>query len=660
MKYAEILFQQKVGEGKDTLTYSIPERLNTKIGQSAMVTIRNRPKAGIVWDIHEKKPPFRTQAIKEIIHEKPLLSQNQIETIKWMSKYYFCPIFKILKLFIYKRILDGNPVKSRTKELEQISRSESKELTAAQKEAIHRITTENVNNFLIHGVTGSGKTEIYSRLAKHQLEKNKQTLILVPEISLTPQIIEYFEQSLGIRVTVIHSKLSLGERHKAWKDIWKNKAKLVIGSRSALFSPFQELGMIIIDEEHEFSYKQDNSPRYTTHRVIEKMQTLDPSLKAVYGSATPSIESSEKFKDSIIRLEERIGNATLPEVTLVDLREEFKKKNYSIFSDKLREEITKTLKEKQQALLFINRRGAASSVVCRDCGISVNCDDCEIPMTYHAKTMAQPKLICHHCGKISAVPSSCPGCKGINIRYLGIGTQKIEAELLKEFPNARVLRADKDTTSKKNSFKEIYTAFRNHEADILIGTQMIAKGLHLPMVNLVGVIIADIGLNIPDFRSTERNFQLLTQVAGRAGRGESKGKVIIQTYNPDNIALVSTKSHNTEGFLKYERTQRKILRNPPFSKIAKILIENPSLENCKARAEQSAKKLKAIMTDEGMEKIEINSYPAYLTRLRNKYRFIVLIKSEKEEQIHYLLEKLPKEYIMDPNFKIDVDPISIT
>lgn len=641
MKFAEIIFQQKTGP----FTYTIPKNFNLKTGQLVKVPLRKKIISGIVWKIHNKKPDFKTVEIKEIIFEKPLLTEKQLELIKWISYYYFCPIFKILKLFIPKRIFENKPIMrhSRTDADQKITKLEPKKLTPEQQHAITTIKQSTSNEFLIHGITGSGKTEIYTRLAEHYIKQEKQALILVPEISLTPQTIEYFEKSLGINATIIHSKISEGERFKAWIEIWKNKAKLIIGSRSAIFAPFRDLGIIIIDEEHDYSYKQDNSPRYETYKIAEKYET-----KVVYGSATPSIETAERLQKSTIFLNERIGESELPEIQIVDLREEFKKHNYSIFSESLKTEIQNILEKKEQAILFINRRGAASSVVCRDCGYTENCKNCEIPMTYHTKTLEVPGLICHHCGKISPSPTFCPVCKGVNIKFLGIGTQKIETELLREFPGIKVLRADRDTTSTKHGFKNIYESFKKHEADILVGTQMIAKGLHLPKVNLVGVILADIGLNIPDFRTAERNFQLLTQVAGRAGRN-TKGKVIIQTYNPENIALLCAKNYDYSGFFNYERTQRSILKNPPFSKLAKIKIENISHQKCKEEVEKIETFLKSIAP----KNIEITSYPAYIIRLRGKYRYIILIKStEKIADIHNLLEKLPKEYI------IDIDPIT--
>ncbi len=670
MKYAEVLLTRKVGDDMDSLTYEVPEELDIKHGQGVKVPLRGRSVYGIVLSTHNKKPKFRTQKIKEITNPIPLLKETQITLLKWISDYYFCPKHKTLRLLITPRMVENKPFRKNKKTDQESSKKivhkSEKKLTPDQEKVVKTILTSTKKSHLIHGITGSGKTEVYVHLAKEMISKNKQVILLVPEISLTPQMIEYFENALQIKTAVIHSKLSEGERYRAWTDIWTGEAKLVLGSRSAIFAPTKELGLIIIDEEHETSYKQDQAPRYNAHKVAEKLIKLNKSAKLVLGSATPSIESTERLKDTTLRLHERIGASILPEIEIVDLRDEFHKKNFSIFSDRLREELTTVLNKKEQAILFLNRRGAASSIVCRDCGYIEKCPTCDIPFTYHKSTLSSPSLICHHCGLIGKMNETCPNCNGINIRFLGIGTQKIEADIQREFaasfPKLRVLRADKDTTSTKHGFEDIYRAFRNHEADILIGTQMVAKGLHLPKVNLVGVVLADIGLNIPDFRTSERNFQLLTQVSGRAGRSGKDGKVIIQTYNPDNLALRFAAAADTEGFEKYEITQRKLLSNPPFSSLAKLLVSDKSQKMCKEKAEKLEDQIWKIVREEGYkDEIDINTYPAYLLRLHGKYRFITLIKDRTNSGIiHKILEKLPKEYIMDSSIKIDIDPIAIT
>ncbi|MEK7672979.1 MAG: primosomal protein N' [Patescibacteria group bacterium] len=666
MFFAEILFPQKVGLGKETLTYSVPENLDLKPGHLVKVNLRRKELTGLVLEIHQNKPEFKTIPILAIENSQPLLTQEQLALLGWMSEYYFCPLHKILKLFIPKRVFNNKKItKNSAKNTDQIIKTGTKKLTQQQDDIAKSIRAQTLNKFLIHGITGSGKTEVYAQLAEEYINQDKQVLILVPEISLTPQIIDYFQKALGHKAAVIHSRVAEGNKQLTWMQIHEGKTKLIIGSRSAIFAPFQNLGLIVVDEEHENSYKQDNAPRYNVHQIIDKLLELNPKLKVVFGSATPSIETVEKLKDSTLMLSERINGSTLPLVEIIDLRDEFKKGNYSMFSDSLKEALLEVLFKKEQAILFLNRRGSASSIVCRDCGFTVKCTNCETPITYHSSKTSAPKLICHHCGKIYKVPTTCPNCQGSHIRFLGIGTEKIETELLKEFPGIRVFRADKDTTGGKEDFENIYKKFKNQEADVLIGTQMIAKGLHLPKVSLVGVVLADIGLNIPDFRSTERNFQLLTQVAGRAGRGDSKGRVVIQTYNPDNIALQAAQTHNYEKFFKYESVQRKILKNPPFSKLAKILIEHKSLKTLQELTIKLESILKNSITEPEKELIEINSYPAYLTKLRGKYRHIILLKYITSSPtvfnpLHSLLSKLPKEYIIDPGVKIDLDPTTVT
>jgi len=653
--YTEILFLQKGIKGKDSFTYKIPEDLKLEIGQSVLVPFRTAKKNGLVLDIHNNKPSFITKEVESIISLTPLLTINQITIIEWISRYYFAPLYKTAKLFLPQKILDNKKLRLKAHAVKELSQKDDFNLTEDQKSTIDQIIRSKDNQFLIHGITGSGKTEIYSRICEHYLKENKQVLILVPEISLTPQTIEYFEKSLGMKAEIINSKISEGQKILSWKNLREGKSKLVIGSRSAIFAPLNNLGIIIVDEEHEHSYKQDQSPRYEIHKVIEKIIELDPTIKVVYGSATPSIETAYRLQKNTIKLSKRINNLMLPTIEIVDLREEFKKKNYSIFSEDLISEIENSIKNKEQVILFINRRGSASSVVCRDCGYTVKCKDCDTVMTYHTKTFNEDKLICHHCGIVKNPITICPECKSLNIKFLGIGTQKIETELMKKFPNIKILRADKDTTSQKESFKNIYQDFKNAKAEILIGTQMIAKGLHLPNVNLVGIILADVGLNIPDFRSTEKNFELMIQVAGRAGRNKKRGKVIIQSYNPDSITLQCAKDHDYEKFYNYEIDQRKLLNYPPFSKLAKITIEDKSLENCIKKTEKIKKEI-----EKNAKEVEVLSYPAFIQKLRNKYHFIILLKEKPSgNEIQLLLDNIYKEYTIDEGVRLDIDPISI-
>ena len=661
-QFAEILIPQKIFKEQETLTYKIPDGMTVKIGANVKVPLRRKTVNGIVWSITQTKPLFKTLDIIEASN-KPLLDKTQIKLIKYISKEYFCLKTSLLKPFIPTRILKQNPIKPRAVKKRKITpRKEQFTPTGEQKNAINTvINSTDKQLFLLKGITGSGKTEVFTNVAHHYIKQNKQVLILVPEISLTTQTIKYFESALEIEATIINSKLSPGQRQTSWLNIKSNKAKLIIGSRSAIFAPFQDLGVIIVDEEHENSYKQENSPRYHTHDIIKKICELSPQTKAIFASATPSIETAKELENSTLVLSKRIGTKILPEIEIVDLKEEFKKKNYSIFSERLKEEMVKSLANGQQIILFLNRRGSASSIVCRDCGYIEKCIDCQIPLTYHEWTLKSPALICHHCGRIQKPPITCPKCKGVNIRYLGIGTQKIEAFTKKEFPNARVLRADKDTTSRKDGFKNIYTAFKKHEADILIGTQMIAKGLHLPKVNLVGVVLADIGLNIPNFKTTENNFQLLTQVAGRAGRGHSKGKVIIQTYNTNSQALQYAKTQNYDKFYEYEIEQRKQLNNPPFSELTKIIVQDENEKDCNNKVDHIEKIITESAENLKITNYKINTYPAYFYHLNNTYKNIILLKTEKNSKAqHKILRNIEESYIMDIDIKIDINPITVT
>lgn len=659
MQYALVTFQQKLGR-EEAFTYSVPSELQAKvqIGQSVTVPFRNKEIKGLIWELHNQTPSFKTKEIIEINDFTPLLNASQVKLAKWFIDYYFCPLSSALKLLVPRRVFQQKAPKSNKQNYEQINRTPSLDLSENQSKAITTILESKKNTFLIHGITGSGKTEIYCRLAEHFLTKEQQVLVLVPEIALTTQIIEYFQNNLGEKAVVINSELLETTRYHNWQKIRSGEAKLIIGSRSAIFSPFKNLGLIIIDEEHESSYKQETHPRYYTHKVLEQISSISPNTKIVYGSATPSIETKDLHSETTITLDQRIGQSTLPETKIIDLREEFKKGNHSIFSEDLQNEITKTLEQKAQAILFINRRGTASSVVCRDCGHKEICPSCQTTMTHHQNI---EKLICHHCGLINKEPTTCPNCSSCNIRYLGIGTQRIEQEIHKLFPQAKTLRADRDTVGKKDSFKQIYQQFKKLEADILIGTQMIAKGLHLPNVRLVGVVLADIGLNIPNFRSGEKIFQLLTQVSGRAGRSKIPGTVIIQTYAPDHFALISAQNHDYTNFYNLERTQRNLLKNPPFGKLATLQISHKNLSDAKKIAEQAEDLLYHFAREkERALQIEINHYPAFIPKSRGKFRYTVLIKNRTNDNlIHEILGKLTKEDIIKNEIKIDIDPITL-
>ena len=462
-----------------------------------------------------------------------------------------------------------------------IKQNEKLQLTEEQEKAFKKVKNSidehRFEEFLLFGVTGSGKTEVYLQLIQEVLEKNKTAIVLVPEISLTPQMLDRFIARFGKeQIAVLHSKLSVGERHDEWERIKEGKAKIIIGARSAIFAPVNDLGIIIIDEEHDSSYKSESAPKYNAKEIAKKIAN-ENKIPLLLGSATPDLttyyQAKEQNKITLLELTKRANNSELPQVEIIDLKQELANGNRSMLSMELYQSIEENLKNKLQTILFLNRRGYSTFIMCRNCGYTVKCKNCDISMTYHSY---ENKLKCHYCGYEEKLVKICPECGSDKIRYFGTGTQKLEQEIQKQFPQAKTIRMDVDTVSKKNSHEEILNKFKNENIDILIGTQMVVKGHHFPKVTLVGVIAADSSLNIDDYRATERTFQILTQVAGRAGREKLPGKVIIQTYNPDNFSIQEAQQQNYKKFYETEIALRKQLKYPPFCDI--IIIGFNSLD----------------------------------------------------------------------------------
>ena len=508
--------------------------------------------------------------------------------------------------------------------------------TPQQKKVFDDIQKSTQPLHLLHGVTGSGKTEVYLHLIHEQLEKGHQSLILLPEISLTPQTQKYFENTFGsATVSVIHSGQTPKERRESWLNVYTGKTKIIIGARSALFAPFKNLGIIVIDESHDQSFKQDTLPRYNAKRIAAELARLH-NIQVIYGSATPNVETYYVAQKStaieLNHIDEKIAKNSKRDIYMVDMKQEWQKKNFSIFSELLIEKIQEKLEKKEQIILFVNRRGMASSMICRDCGYKDSCQSCGIPLTYHKATPYNqtPSLQCHHCGFKKQPEINCPTCKGHNFKLTGVGTEKVETEIQAHFPDARVIRADRDTTSKTGAIKEIYNTFKNGKADILIGTQMIAKGWDVPNVTLVGIVLADIGINIPDFRSSERIFQLLTQVAGRTARGDKHGEVIIQTYNPDNRTIQAAAQDDYHIFYEGEIADRKKFNFPPFSKIIKMTVTDENLEKCIAKAQKLSEYLKKISSA-----TQIYLAPDFISYKGGKHHYNVFLQGTHPDKILY-------------------------
>ena len=542
-------------------------------------------------------------------------------------------------------------------------------LMASQKAAVSRIDDALDNGggrFLLHGVTGSGKTEVYIRAIRHAMATGRGAIILVPEISLTPQMVDWFRKRFGGDAAVLHSRLSAGERFDEWKRIRSGEAKVVIGARSAVFAPLEKIGIIIVDEEHESSYISDKRPRYDA-RDIARWRCDHHGAVLLLGSATPSIATYMKAMPGVkpvnrlelIEMNERVKGRALPEVEIVDMRDELVKGNRSIFSAALVESMQQCLDEGHQAILFINRRGYSTFVSCRACGYVEKCAQCDVSMTFH---QSDGMLHCHYCGDMRLPPTVCPQCGSKFIKYFGAGTQKVEEEVARQFPQARVLRMDVDTTSAKDAHEKILGAFRRGEAQVLVGTQMIAKGLDFPNVTLVGVVAADLSLHVPDYRSVERTFQLITQVAGRAGRAEYPGKVILQTYDPEHYGIELAAKQDYRAFYFKEEKMRRRGLYPPFTVLARLLVSSKRVETAQAVAktlEASMNELLDSHPEWRRDVIQMRALEAPLKILRGEARWQVFIKMyarDSADEVISQMELLERQPFDGARVELEVNP----
>lgn len=537
------------------------------------------------------------------------------------------------------------------------NKDSAKTLTIEQENIIREYINSDDKMFLLKGVTGSGKTEVYMKLVERVLLEEKSAIILVPEIALTPQMIERFKGRFGVNVALFHSKLSDGERFDEWFRVKEGKSKVIVGARSAIFLPAKNLGLIIIDEEHENTYKSEQNPKYQTKEVAEYLSELK-GCKVILGSATPSIETYYRAltgEMKLLELNSRVDNKAMPPMKVIDMRNELKGGNKSLFSRELFIAIQERLKRKEQIILFLNRRGFSTFVSCRSCGYVFKCDECDISMTYHKNGL----LICHYCGKTKREPRECPKCHSKYVKFFGAGTQRVEEEVKKYFNNAGILRMDVDTTRDKHSYERIYNTFKNGEADILIGTQMVSKGLDFKNVTLVGILAADMSINIPDYRAAERTFQIITQVAGRAGRGDKQGEVLIQAYTPQHYSLQYAVNYDYEGFYEKEFTVRAMMKYPPFGKL--LLINGTSkkedlLKNFMHKITMMIKPLVENCLD-----IEIlGPIPCMISKVKENYRWQVVIKGEFDsyfsKNIKEILYDENKNVYNDIRISMDINP----
>jgi len=648
--------------------YSIPEMLSGEIvvGKRVFVPFANRRVVGYVVGLTDEAEVKEVKAIESVIDKDPIVSDEMLKLTKWISDTYFCSWGEAIAAVIPAGIKQGKrEIGTRIKDVhgkgDDLTSASPHTLTEEQSKAlrnvIESVDKKEYKTFLLHGITASGKTEVYLQAIDHALNKGRTAIMLVPEISLTPQTVERFVSRFGNKVAVIHSKLTAAKKFLEWKRIKEGRANIVVGARSAIFSPMKDLGVIIVDEEHETSYKQDDVPRYHARDVAWMRARLN-NCPLILGSATPSLESYYKAKAGeykLVRLTKRIEERLLPKVKIVDMRMELAtRKKIAIFSKVLLDAVDNTLKKGKQAIIFLNRRGFSTFVNCKKCGLVLKCKRCDTVLVYH---FDEKKMICHYCNYKQEPPDICPKCRSSYIKYFGLGTERVESEISHQFANAHISRMDSDTTSKAGSHDRILGEFKSGDTSLLVGTQMIAKGLDFPEVTLVGVVSADVTLNIPDFRASERTFNLLTQVAGRAGRGEDGGEVIVQTYAPGHYAVLAAAKHDYDKFYEEEIKSRKELLYPPFVNLIKVTVRARNDELTLKAAQNLADAIKG----EDKELKVAGPAPAPIARMRGYFRYNILLKGNDRAAMCALLRKVLGVFRKPHGVlvAVDVDPISM-
>lgn len=664
MKYVNVVIDNNTDNTDILYTYLCYDD-GISIGQKVFVPFArgNTIKAGFVMEVFEtlSKPIKGLKAIDHI-EEDIKLSQEAVQTCFWMRKRYLCRYIDCIKCFTPAG-LSSKRGKIRTPYQDIIGENQeilllTEEQTTAMDTITRSIEEKKNDVFLIHGVTSSGKTELYLQTIAKVIEEGKQAIMLVPEITLTPQTIERFMGRFGAkRVAVLHSKLSLGERYDEWMRVKNGEVCILIGARSGVFAPFSNIGVIILDEEHETTYKSDKTPKYNTMEIAVKRAELSGAI-TLLGSATPSLVSYYKAQQGeyrLISLKERYNKTPLPNMNIVDMRAELQNGNKTIFSRDLYHKMKKTLDEKKQVILFLNRRGYSTFVSCRSCGYVMKCDHCGVSLTYHR---SKNQVVCHICGHREMVPKNCPKCSSKHIKYFGAGTEKVEEVAKEFFPNHTVARLDLDTVRRKGEIEKILKDFKKGKTQILIGTQLVAKGLDFSGVGLVGIVSADISLNVPDFTAAERTFQLITQAAGRAGRGEEIGEVVIQTYTPEHYAIVAASKHDYEGFYKHEMAMRKMLTYPPFSDFLEIILSSEDEAFSASRSQRFIDDLKKLADEKQGESI-FGPWPMPVSKSKEHYRhqIIMKVKSEDWETIFSIVNQLRLEISKDKksNCLISID-----
>ena len=712
---ADILVEVVAKTTDKTFTYHIPDGMKAKEGMRALVPFGRRNIEGFIIRIYDEvELDYEIKDIIQLVDEKPVLNEEMLELGKYISKKTLSPLtlsyqtmlpsglkakektninkkmvkyLKVLKdgefkgekqkqVFDYvkknnlvlkalankisssavKTLINNGYLEEVEKEVYRLDEEVEVEkkhydLTEEQAKVLESVKFDKFKPYLLHGVTGSGKTLVYIRLIEKVLKQGKEAILLVPEISLTPQVVDIFKKRFGKTIAILHSGLSNGEKYDEWRKIERKEVSIVIGARSAIFAPFTNLGIIIIDEEHSNTYKQDNVPRYNAIDVaLRRGKTYN--IPVVLGSATPSVESYTRAKAGIYELlvmKNRV-NKKMPKVYLVDMKDEFKKGN-RVFSDIFKEKMNDRLSKNEQVLVLLNRRGYSTVITCKECGFTHKCPNCDIPLTYHKNVNI---MKCHYCDYKVPRLLECPKCHSKNINSLGMGTEKLESLIKEEFKDAKVIRMDQDTTRNKGAHKRIIDDFKEGKYNVLVGTQMIAKGLDFPKVTLVCVVNGDATLNIPDFRSSERTYELLSQVSGRAGRDKLDGEVIIQGFNVSHYSIVYAKNNDYESFYNEEMKIRKVLKYPPYYNLCLIKVSGKNYDEVYSEASKITTYLKSNLNN-----IVLGPASASMPKINNIYYVQIIIKFKNTKEILSYLEFIREHYKKKINVDIDLNPLKI-
>ncbi|MEM7646903.1 MAG: primosomal protein N', partial [Pseudomonadota bacterium] len=652
----------------DTFTYRASEDLDISPGVSVRVPFgpKNREISGLIIepDPSEGKPKFEPKDILGVDPERPQLTPEQLQWMQWISRYYIYPMGQVQQLAFPPLKKNTNRKSRKSPIVPEVSTIDPPQLTKEQEDVLSQIDIETFSTYLLHGVTGSGKTEVYIEVIEKVIQQGRTAIVLVPEISLTPQLIRRFAERFPNEIGVIHSHLTDREKTNQWWEVVDGKKRLLIGARSALFCPIPNLGVIIVDEEHEASFKQDEKLKYNARDMAVVKGRIE-NCPVILGSATPSLETwhnATSGKYQLLSMKNRVSDRPLPTVEIVDLRTE---KDTLLdlphwLSPNLYEKLKMNFENGHQSALFLNRRGVAPSVQCYSCGHIYMCPNCDISLTLHGKN----HLVCHYCNYHETMDSECPACGEGEPKAYGLGTEAVEQSLQTLFPNASIFRADRDELVGRESIEDMVSKMENNEIDFLVGTQMIAKGLDFKNLTLVGIVLADIAFNVPDFRASERSFQLCTQVSGRAGRHEVPGQVVIQTYCKDHPSLVAAKNHDYEYFANNELKQRSMFQYPPFGKIAAVRMSAMRESELIEESQQLTHFLKSLI--EKFPNLKgsqvLGPTPAPLSRIKNRYRYHILLKADQPDVLNYICQKAQefiKENVKKSKSLIDVDPYSL-